>query len=253
VSLSSGLIRTVILADRPKEWQVIVLPDQPTTHIRLTFLDSFGGVGKGNDYLGVSRIELLGVDSGGACGGPNLLRNGDFEQGFSGEGTALDWTGFNAGGAIYTLSAEAWPAAVYEGQRSQLIAISTRGIPGSADRYAGIYQVVGGLAPGSAYELSLAGLLREEAAHPKEDPYRYRVQWALAPGEPGWTEVMAWQELPWDTYSLRTQPGAFAPYTARLLAPSQTATLFLRVWKKWATTGREVDLNLDAIALRRCP
>ncbi len=101
-------------------------------------------------------------------------------------------------------------------------------------------------------ELSLAGLLREEAAHPGEDPYRYRVQWAFAAGEPDWTQVAAWQDLPWNTYSLRTEPGAFSTYTAHLLATRPSATLFLRVWKKWATSGRELDVNLDDIALRKC-
>jgi hypothetical protein len=102
------------------------------------------------------------------------------------------------------------------------------------------------------YELSLAGLLREEAAHPAEDPGRYRVQWALAKGSVDWKQVAAWQDLPWDTVSLRNEPGTFSTYTTRLLAPGQAATLFIRAWKKWATPGRELDVNLDAIALRKC-
>ncbi len=106
ISFSDGFTQTVTLADTPKEWQVIPLPNRPTTSLRLSFLDSYPGIGEGDAYLGVGRIELLGVDAGGAgegfpgaCTGPNLLRNGDFEQGFDGQGIGLGWTGFSSGGA----------------------------------------------------------------------------------------------------------------------------------------------------------
>lgn len=59
-------------------------------------------------------------------------------------------------------------------------------------------------------DISLAGLLREEASHPDEDPYRYRVQWAFADGDADWTHLAAWQDLSWDTLYPRTEPGAFS-------------------------------------------
>ena len=260
ISFSDGFTQTVTLANRPEERQVIPLSNRATTSLRLTFLDSYPGTGEGDAYLGVGRIELLGVDAGGAgegfpgaCTSPNLLGNGDFEQGFGGQGIGLGWKGFTSGeGAMYTFYADPWSPVVYQGLHSQLVAISTYGIPPMADRSAGIYRGVTGLEPGAVYELSLAGLLREEAAHPGEDPYRYRVQWAFAAGEPDWTQVAAWQDLPCNTYSLRTEPSAFSTYTAHLLATRPSATLFLRVWNKWATSGRELDVNLDDIALRKC-
>jgi hypothetical protein len=260
ISFSDGFTQTVTLANRPEERQVIPLSNRATTSLRLTFLDSYPGTGEGDAYLGVGRIELLGVDAGGAgegfpgvCIGPNLLGNGDFEQGFGGQGIGLGWKGLTSGeGAMYTFYADPWSPVVYQGLHSQLVAISTYGIPPMADRSAGIYQGVTGLEPGAVYELSLAGLLREEAAHPGEDPNRYVVQWALAKGSLDWTQVAAWQDLPWDTYYLRTEPGTFSTYASRLLAIGDSATLFIRAWKKWATSGREMDVNLDDIALRKC-
>jgi len=261
ITMSGAITQTVSLADTPAEWQVVPLPSSPTAGIRLTFLDSYPGTGEGDAFLGVGRIELLGVDASsagaspaGKCSGPNLLRNGDFEQGFGGQGIGLGWTGFRSGnGAAYTFNADPWSPAVYQGLHSQLVTISTYGIPPTADRSAGIYQGVTGLEPGAVYELGLAGLLREEAAHPDEDPHRYRVQWAVAKGSLDWTHVAGWQDLPWDEYYLSTEPGTFSTYTTRLLGPGDSATLFIRAWKKWASSNRELDLNLDAISLRRCP
>ncbi len=189
------------------------------------------------------------------CAGPNLVRNGDFEQGFYSWGVAYHWGWFHNGGrATYGFFDDQWSRAVYNGQHSQLIEINTYNMAAAdPDRYAGIYQIVDGLQPGALYELTIAGMMREEAAHPDEDPYRYRVQWGYAPhGGLDWTLVTNWQELPWDAIYTRTDPGAFLTYRTTFVAPSPRMTLFIRAWKKWATTGRELDVNLDAIALRTC-
>ena len=189
------------------------------------------------------------------CAGPNLLRNGDFEQGFYSWGVAYYWGWFHNGGrANYGFYDDQWSRVVYNGQHSQLIEINTyEMVATDADRYAGIYQIVDGLQPGAPYELTIAGMMREEAAHPDEDPYRYRVQWGYAPyGGLDWTLVANWQELPWDVIYLRTDPGSFLTYRTTFIAPSSQVTIFVRIWKKWATTGRELDVNLDAIALRAC-
>jgi hypothetical protein len=183
----------------------------------------------------------------------NLLPDGDFEQGFDGQGIGLGWNGFSSGeGAMHTFSGDPWARVVYQGAHSQLIAITTYALPARADCSAGIYQTVTGLEPGADYELSLAGLLREEASHPGEDPYRYRVQWALEEGAADWMHVAAWRDQPWDTLYLRREPGAFSTYGTRLFAPADSATLFIRAWKKWATSGRELDVNLDDITLLKC-
>lgn len=189
------------------------------------------------------------------CTGPNLLRNGDFEEGFYGWGVGYYWGWFhNDGQASYTFHDDQWDPSVYEGEHAQLIGISTWGLAASdPDRYAGIYQVVNGLEPGAQYELSIAGMMREEPLHSEEDPYRYRVQWGYAPdGELDWTKVTDWQDLPWETVYARTDPGEYLTYSTTFVAPSSQVTIFIRVWKKWPTVGREIDVNLDAITLRRC-
>jgi hypothetical protein len=205
----------------------------------------------------VAQVRLIvGLPGGlpGECTGPNLLRNGDFEGGFDGQGVGLGWGSFHTdGGATYGFQDDRWVPVVFEGLHSQLIGLVTEGAPPAADRFAGIYQTVTRLEPGAVYELSIAGMMREEAVHPGEDPYRYRVQWAYSSQVHGdWRLVAGWQDLPWDEISLRSDPGAFSTYTTHLVAPSQPLTLFIRTWSKWATPGRELDVNLDAITLRRC-
>jgi len=132
-----------------------------------------------------------------------------------------------------------------------LIEINTWGLAASdPDRFAGIYQTIGGLKKGATYELSLWGLMREEAAHPDEDPYRYRVQWGFAPSTAG--SVTNWTELSWNEISLRTAPGPMTQYTARFVAPSDKIVVAVRTWKKWGTVQRELNVNLDAIAIVPC-
>lgn len=260
MALSDGTSRSVLLEDTPAEWQMIALPGIATSSVRLSFPDGYPGTFMGDAYLGIGRIALVGVDAnraGGepaaACAGPNLLRNGNFEEGGSTQGTGLGWSPFSSGaGASYGFGGDRWSRTVYEGALSQLVTVASYAGPVTADRSAGIAQAVTGLEIGGEYELSMAGLLREEAAHPGEDPYRYRVQWALARGAADWSQVTDWQDVPWSTLYPRAEPGAFSTHAARLFAPGESATLFIRAWKKWATAGRELDVNLDAISLRRC-
>jgi LysM repeat protein len=188
---------------------------------------------------------------GATCGGANLLANGNFEGGFS-KGVGKSWASFtNGGAAAYGFYDEQWKRVVKDGKHGQLIEINTWGLAASdPDRYAGIYQVVGGLKKGATYELSLWGLMREEAAHPDEDPYRYRVEWGVAPKSEG--AVTNWTELTWNEISLRTDPGPMTQYTARFVAPSDKIVLAVRAWKKWGTVQRELNVNLDTISLVPC-
>ena len=189
--------------------------------------------------------------AGETCGGANLLANGNFEGGFS-NGVGKGWASFtNGGAAAYGFYDEQWKPVIKDGTHGQLIEINTWGLAASdPDRYAGIYQTIGGLKTGATYELSLWGLMREEAAHPGEDPYRYRVQWGFAPTSAG--SVTNWSELSWNEISLRTAPGPMTQYTAKFVAPSDKIVLAVRSWKKWGTVQRELDVNLDAISLVPC-
>jgi LysM repeat protein len=189
--------------------------------------------------------------SGGTCGGANLLANGNFEGGFS-SGVGKGWASFtNGGAAAYGFYDEQWKRVIKDGSNGQLIEINTWGLAASdPDRYAGIYQKVGGLKKGATYELSLWGLMREEAAHPNEDPYRYRVEWGVAPTSAG--TVTNWTELSWNEISLRTAPGPMTQYSAKFVAPSDKVVIAVRAWKKWGTVQRELNVNLDAIQLVQC-
>ena len=189
--------------------------------------------------------------AGETCGGANLLANGNFEGGFSG-GVGKGWASFtNGGAAAYGFYDEQWKPVIKDGSNGQLIEINTWGLAASdPDRYAGIYQKVGGLKKGATYELSLWGLMREEAAHPDEDPYRYRVEWGVAPTSAG--TVTNWTELSWNEISLRTAPGPMTQYTAKFVAPSDKVVLAIRAWKKWGTVQRELNVNLDAITIMPC-
>jgi LysM repeat protein len=194
------------------------------------------------------------------CGGSNLVANGSFEGGFylvPGCGAVgSGWGCFNNGGsAEYGFYDDQWPPVVQDGTHSQLIEINTKQFAASeADRYAGIYQFVKGLKKGATYEFSVWGEMREEAAHPDEDMYRYRVEWGYAPldATPSPADITNWVELPWDEIYPRLEPGPMAPYAVKLQAPSSRIILGLRAWKKWGTSYRELDVNLDAIQLLRC-
>ena len=166
------------------------------------------------------------------CGGANLLANGNFEGGFA-NGVGKGWASFtNGGAAAYGFYDEQWKPVIKDGTHGQLIEINTWGLAASdPNRYAGIYQTVGGLKKGATYELSLWGLMREEAAHPDEDPYRYRVEWGVAPSSDG--SVTNWTELSWNEISLRTAPGPMTQYTVKFVAPSDKVVLAMRAWKKW--------------------
>jgi LysM repeat protein len=42
-------------------------------------------------------------------------------------------------------------------------------------------------------------------------------------------------------------------YSMRIQAPAKDVIIGIRAWKKWGTTNRELDVNLDAIRLSGCP
>ncbi len=190
-----------------------------------------------------------------SCGGGTLLPNGDFEGGFT-NGVGKRWTAFtNGGAAAYGFYDEMWKPVVKDGTHGQLIEINTWGLAASQnDRFAGIYQVVGGLRPGATYEISAWGMLREEAAHPNEDKFRYRVEWGYAPADadPSEGDITNWSELPWDKIYVRTAPGSMSSFKAQFAAPAGRTIVAFRAWKKWGTPQRELDVNLDAIKLVAC-
>jgi hypothetical protein len=198
--------------------------------------------------LTVSGIQLAGGET-------ERLTNGGFESGFYAAPVGAvgnGWHWFDNGGqAEYGFYEETWAPVIYKGQHSQLIEINTLGRSGSdPDRYSGIFQTVA-VVPGQTYELSLHGMLRAMEDDPDRSGYNYRVQYGVDyTGGTDWQAVDNWVELPWDTVYPRLTPGMMDSYTTSVTATGNRLTLFIRVWKKWATAGRELDVNLDSISLK---
>ncbi len=207
--------------------------------------------------LGLALLASLTLASasGLAVAEQEMLQNGDFEGGFTflpdcgNVGTG--WGCFTNGGSIkYGFYDDQWAPVVAQGGHAQLIELNTKGFPASeSDRFAGIYQTVK-LNKGSKYEFKIQGMLREDMPDRRDDPWRYRVQWGYtADGSQDWQAVTNWAEFPWRNYYPRTSPGAMHSFRSSLVAPSDEITLFVRVWKKWGTTGKELDVDLDGISL----
>ena len=207
-----------------------------------TVLDASGG-------LENKKVTVVVREEG------QFLANGDFEDGFYmgphgevGEG----WGWFHNGGeATYGFYDDTWTRVVHDGQHSQLIEVNTLGQGGSdPDRFAGIYQRVSGLVEGATYRLSLHGMIRALSDDADPEDYAYRVEWGYDPYfSNNWAVVENWSEIPWDTVHPRLDPGEMSSYTAEFEAQGNTISIFVRVWKKWGTASRELDVNLDGITL----
>ena len=183
----------------------------------------------------------------------NVVKNGSFEGGFESQPgcgmVGAGWTCFTNGGtAAYGFYDDMWEPVVADGTHSQLIEINTKGIVSpDADRYAGIYQTVK-VMPGETDKLNLAGMLR--TTNFEGDPWRYRVEVGYTHGPHGdWQHVMNWQDVGWDDYFPRTEPGNFSGFMGQIKAKDEHLTLYIRVWKKWGVPDQELDVNLDSISL----
>ncbi|MCS6843630.1 MAG: LysM peptidoglycan-binding domain-containing protein [Caldilineales bacterium] len=188
------------------------------------------------------------------CDGPNLLWNGNFELGFRPDGVGNYWASFTNGGrANYGFYDDRWPPVVSEGKHSQLIEINTLGLSATdPDRKAGIFQRVY-LQPGVTYEISLDAMMRERGVFEGEDFYRYLVEWGYsAHGAMDPNALTYHNMVKLDRIYEREAPGAMQSYKERFVAPSHLTTIWVFAVKKWATLERELDVNVDNIALRAC-
>ncbi len=191
-----------------------------------------------------------------SCAAQNLVANGNFESGFN--ATAIghvgkSWGWFTNGGAAnYGFYDEQWPPVVSDGSHGQLIEINSKGVyPTDADRNAGIYQKISGLKQGTTYQLTVKGQLRGANIGP--DANAFAAQWGYTSGsESDWAKVNNWQILDLGAIHPRTGPGAMATATVKFTAPANEIVLFIRGWKKWATSETEMNLNLDSISLSGC-
>ncbi|MDE3091318.1 MAG: hypothetical protein KGJ80_18280 [Chloroflexota bacterium] len=178
------------------------------------------------------------------------LSNGSFEEGFAGNGVALNWIGFdNGGSAFYHFQDDTSPAFNSDGKHSQLVEVSTTAYyVTEPERYAGIYQTVSVVA-GTTYTLTMHGMLRVLPDDPDMNNWSYIVQWGIDPsGGADWGSV-AWKDVPWqNTYDWQ-KPGPLSDWTTTFTAPSNKITLFVRALKKFATPQRDLFVNADGISL----
>ncbi|HJX37224.1 MAG TPA: hypothetical protein VJ714_01360 [Anaerolineae bacterium] len=182
----------------------------------------------------------------------NLLANGDFEGVFGPDGVAYGWHKFDNGGEMTAgWYDDTWLPVVYDGAHSQLIEINTfhRGAS-DPNRFAGIYQTLA-VKAGTTYELCLNGMLRSLSGDPDPMSWGYTAQVGVdQAGGTDWSALTVedWTDLPWDTVYPRTEPGEeMDSFCMNIKAESNSLTLFIRLWKKWPTEGREVLLNVDEI------
>jgi hypothetical protein len=198
--------------------------------------------------VAVPGIQLAG-------GHTERLANGSFEEGFYSTPLGFvgdHWQFFTNGGRVeYGFYPETWAPVIYDGEYSQLIEVNTYDYATSdPDRYAGIYQTVA-VVPGETYELSMKGILRALEDDPDRACCNYRVQYGIDyNGGDDWTAVADWYDIPWNTVHPRLNPGSMESYSTGIKATSDRMTVFIRVWKKWATAYKELDVNLDAISLK---
>ena len=179
----------------------------------------------------------------------NVVKNGGFEEEFP-NGVATHWGSFQNGGLVDSkFYFDDWDPVVYEGEYSQLIEISTLAYGGSEkDRYAGIYQVVD-VVPEARYEFMLYGLIRSTEGTEAESEYGYRVEVGFDyDGGTDWQAVSNWTEMPWPEYP-RLEPGAWKNYYATVYPTSGKLTIFIRAWKKFATSRQEGLANIDTVSL----
>ncbi len=175
----------------------------------------------------------------------NLLRNGNFEEGFQSNQLGKYWKSFHNGSADFSFHIDDWPLVVVEGENTQLIEIKDAQLQ---NRYLGIYQTAH-VIPREVYTFSMRGLVRTNTGDVEQTSYGYRLQVGFdLKGGQDWEAVKDWVELPWDE-QLRIQDSfRFDEYTTTLTARSDKLTVFIRAWKKWADSG-EGDYDVDDIQL----
>ncbi len=195
-------------------------------------------------------IWLVAPDITHAGGFGERLSNGSFEEGFADNGVALGWTAFNNGGAAdYIYRDDTGARFLADGKHSQFLRLSTMNyFVTDPNRYSGIYQTVA-VTAGTAYTLTLNGMMRVLPNDLDKNNWSYIVQWGIDPnGGTDWGKVL-WNDLPWNTTYNEDDQGTLSRYTTTLVAPSNKLTLFIRALKKFPTNYRTLFVNFDGISL----
>jgi hypothetical protein len=186
-----------------------------------------------------------------------FIKNGDFEDGFTLNGVANQWSSFNQGGDLflrYSYFDATWQSVVLNGSHSQAIRVSSPGLLiWSPEGASGICQTIGGLTPGAQYWLTLNGLLHVSDNVSRPSDFANIVQWGYATSASSAcapSSVNNWRTVPWSNVTFHNAPGRYNTYATDFVAPSQSLALFVRVSKNLPVGRFELDLNLDQISLK---
>lgn len=176
----------------------------------------------------------------------NLLKNGDFEQGFDGGGVATGWQAFNNGQvqAFYGRETDPYVESGASAQRLTLTGAT------AMNRYAGLSQQVEVIA-GEVYTLTMHGQIHSGLGDVAKSSFGYRVQYALAdPALKNWQNIGegSWIELPWDEQPLNVATTQFYSYTTTVRPNSAKIALFVRAWNKWPDQS-EAQYTFDSFSL----
>lgn len=189
--------------------------------------------------VNVEMVEVTQVDE--------ILKNGDFEAGFTENGVAQNWQSFATVGSAVNFSAETADPFLKDGQAAQRISIDRAFEP---DQYGGIQQTVDVIA-GETYTVTIHGQIRSNFGGVEASNYGYRVQMALGQnGANDWRSIVpaAWVELPWPEQLLSAEAPEFSEYNQQFVASGDKVTLFVRGWNKWAD-GSLGEYTLDALSI----
>ena len=182
-----------------------------------------------------------------------LLKNGDFEQGFRVVDNCgmvgVDWGCFNTGGVGgYGFYDDQWERVVATGSHAQLIEINTKQEGGDQNRTAGIYQVVG-VVPGETYTLSFKGMIRANDADSGGDPWRYVMLVGFdQAGGVDWANAQV-QEVDVGPIQDRVNPSGYYDVKLDVTAQSDKLTIFIAGRMKWGDWYKEVNFDIDSASL----
>ena len=218
--------------------------DSGTTESGTTGADSSGESSTTGDRqttvnVNVEMVEVAQIDE--------ILKNGNFEQGFGDDGVGINWLSFRTDGGAVNFSAESADAFLQDGSSAQRLSIDKTFRP---DQYGGIQQTVN-IMPGETYTLTIHGQIRSGFGSVEASNYGYRVQYALnQSGIEDWRTIPQtdWIELPWPEQSLTASNLEFSNYTTEFVATTEKATLFLRGWNKWPD-GTLGEYTFDSLSL----
>ncbi|MCB0360227.1 MAG: hypothetical protein KDD44_11345 [Bdellovibrionales bacterium] len=196
------------------------------------------------DFSTTTRVVEVEVE---ALQDEDILENGDFEEGFGDDGIGVNWQGFGTSSAVVNFTSESAVPFVESGESAQRISID-KGV--EPDQYGGIYQKVE-VTPGQVYTLTINGQIRSGFGSVDASSYGYRVQYAIDyDGGENWRAIPAedWMELPWDEQGFDANEFTFSTSTVEVTPTSDTMTVFIRGWNKWADQTL-AEYTLDSLSL----